>query len=65
MAAFLPAANAIVDYRALGSPAALRLELQRLHDDAKAWEAKVSAPPLLHAPSMSPACAFHNNLDIP
>ena len=37
----LPAANAIVDYRALGSPAALRLELQRLNGDARAWEAKV------------------------
>ena len=53
IAKFLPAANAIVDYRALGSPAALRLELQRLNGDARAWEAKVGCanPCRILAPS--------------
>ncbi|KAK9826868.1 hypothetical protein WJX81_002023 [Elliptochloris bilobata] len=40
--AFLPDPEAIVDYRALGSPAALRTELLRLSSDAAAWNAKVA-----------------------
>ena len=38
---FLPDKEAIIDYRALGSPAALRAELLRLGSDAAAWNAKV------------------------
>lgn len=45
---FLPAANAIIDYRKLGSPAELRLELQRLNSDGHAWAAKVRPSLPLH-----------------
>ncbi len=44
IADFLPAAESIVDYRALGSPAALRRELLRLGGNEAAWNAKV--PPV-------------------
>lgn len=38
---FLPDKEAIIDYRTLGSPAALRAELLRLGSNAAAWNAKV------------------------
>ena len=49
---FLPAPESIIDYRALGSPAALRRELLRLGSDAAAWNVKVRAALTLSVPAL-------------